>query len=313
MNKLIALNVSRMRLDDLEGIVFETICTAELHPDILNSICLNKLEALIAKNDAFCARLNKSRASLLTPKISEKDEERDRLFAEIKRTAKIGRSSIMPAVAAAGTRLVDFLRPFQDIYRAPIMSQTVMISLLLERYNADPAIIAAVDTLKLTDIMQLLAAANSDLNEFYSQRLTKASESAGPSPSTFKNELAKAYGEFCTAVSVTLSALPSDGLRVLFNQLNTIRRQYIFRQPVSFRTAHTFTMPIALQAYTGKAITPIPRVFVGTGDEATELVFSQDFTVTYRENTAVGEARIIIRGKGKYRGTHQTSFYIVET
>jgi hypothetical protein len=63
-----------------------------------------------------------------------------------------------------------------------------------------------------------------------------------------------------------------------------------------------------MQPYTGQAITPIPQVFFKTEDG--ELHFTVDFYVTYRNNVDVGEAKIIIHGKGKYAGSYTSTFHI---
>jgi hypothetical protein len=64
-------------------------------------------------------------------------------------------------------------------------------------------------------------------------------------------------------------------------------------------------------AYTGSAVTPIPRVFFGAeGEKAVELQFSVDFFVTYRDNTKVGEAKVLVHGKGKYCGSYASTFHI---
>jgi hypothetical protein len=46
------------------------------------------------------------------------------------------------------------------------------------------------------------------------------------------------------------------------------------------------------------------------GEQAVELQFSVDFFVTYRNNTAAGEAKVLIHGKGKYCGSHASTFHI---
>jgi hypothetical protein len=82
--------------------------------------------------------------------------------------------------------------------------------------------------------------------------------------------------------------------------------------PISLSESHTSVAPIAEQVRTGKHITPIPLVFFNHDGKLDELIFAQDFTVTYRNNGEVGEAKIMIHGKGKYTGTYSTHFHIVE-
>ena len=59
--------------------------------------------------------------------------------------------------------------------------------------------------------------------------------------------------------------------------------------------------------YTGKAITQTPVVKVGTKT----LKAGTDYTVTFKNNKAVGKAAITIKGKGKYTGTITKTFKII--
>jgi hypothetical protein len=76
MNKFITLNVSHLRLDNLEGLVAETITVSTPLITALGAVGAAKLQALVAKDDTFVVLLNKNHGSLLTPQIREKDRER---------------------------------------------------------------------------------------------------------------------------------------------------------------------------------------------------------------------------------------------
>ena len=63
---------------------------------------------------------------------------------------------------------------------------------------------------------------------------------------------------------------------------------------------------IPVQMYTGKAVTPIPEARFGE----TPLTFAKDFSVTYKNNEAPGEAIVILHGKGHYTGITDRRFII---
>jgi surface protein len=63
---------------------------------------------------------------------------------------------------------------------------------------------------------------------------------------------------------------------------------------------------IGTKLFTGKAIKPKPGVSVG----GAELKAGRDYTLTYKNNTAVGTATVTIAGRGDYKGTAKTSFRI---
>jgi hypothetical protein len=311
MKKFIALSASRLRLDDLAGLVSETIEVATPQSAALGAVGVAKLQALTASNNTFLSLMSKNRSSLLTPLIVEHDKHRDTLFAEIRRIAKAGQKSSVPATAAAGAKLMIMLQPFWHVSRSPLLSQTKQIDIFAERYAADAEAVAAATTLGLTSILQTLFSVNASLSDLYNERLTAMAAAASPSASSVKNEVIAGYDEFCIAIEITLSALPTDDLQCVFSEMNDLRRKYIFRLPIPLTEAHTSVAPIPEQAYTGSPITPIPRVFYQTDAEMRELIFAHDFDVTYLYNIKVGEAKLIIHGKGKYTGSYTSTFHIV--
>ena len=64
--------------------------------------------------------------------------------------------------------------------------------------------------------------------------------------------------------------------------------------------------PIASRPYTGSAIEPTVTVNVGKKT----LTAGTDYTVTYKDNTNVGTAKVIVTGKGNYTGSVETKFNI---
>ena len=64
---------------------------------------------------------------------------------------------------------------------------------------------------------------------------------------------------------------------------------------------------IADQKYTGNAITPTPVVkFNGS------TLSAIDYTVSYKNNTNVGTATLVVTGKGNYKGTKEATFKIAQ-
>ena len=62
--------------------------------------------------------------------------------------------------------------------------------------------------------------------------------------------------------------------------------------------------------YTGEALTPEFLVSYVSGTEQRALVRDKHYTVSYEENTQPGYAKVIIRGKGIYKGTVEARFLI---
>ena len=68
----------------------------------------------------------------------------------------------------------------------------------------------------------------------------------------------------------------------------------------------SMVQPIAPRPYTGSAIEPTVTVNVGNKT----LTAGTDYTVTYKDNTNVGTAKVIVTGKGNYTGSVEAKFNI---
>lgn len=73
---------------------------------------------------------------------------------------------------------------------------------------------------------------------------------------------------------------------------------------VSLKNA-TVTLSATTYTYTGKAIKPTVTVKVNK-----KTVSSKNYTVSYKNNTAVGKGTVTVKGKGSYTGSVSKSFYI---
>jgi hypothetical protein len=311
MKHFITLTPQYLRLNDLAGLVSETITVALPCSEALGAVGAADLQALDARNRAFLMRLSLNRASLLTPQIAEKDRACGALFAEVARTSSAAARSSLPATAEAGAVLALLLHPFRGACRRPIMTQMTQIRNLATDYAADPHAAAAATALGLASRFEALFTENAALHTLYEARRAELAEvEDGPSASALKDGVVAAYNNFCATLDLTLEALPSETLRVLCTEMNDIRRKYVARRAISLTDASISTEPVPELPATGKPLTPIPRVFRRTATGLVELVFAVDFDVTYHNNINPGTARLLIHGKGKYTGTYVATFNI---
>jgi hypothetical protein len=306
----IHLKVGNLSLDNLAGLTAETVILGNAKLAFLGPLATAKLQVLSNESNRFKGLLNKEVGSPLTPAIRGEDKSRDRQFSEVKRTAKTASLSSQPATAEAGKKLVEMLKPFWNIDTEPMMSQTATLDIFKERYLNDPVAVAAATTLGLTTVLNSLFASNTMLLALYNERLNEQAAAAQPPASSAKPNLVLAYDDFCTSVKLTLTGMPSEELQQLFFELNDVRRKYVAHLPKPLDAAHTVVEPIAIQSYTGMPVTPLPKVHFRTDYGTVELQFSRDFTVTYRHNIDVGEAKLMVHGKGKYCGRYDTTFHI---
>jgi hypothetical protein len=96
---------------------------------------------------------------------------------------------------------------------------------------------------------------------------------------------------------------------------NTLVHENYGRRHVRIDISTAVITPIELQQYTGKPVFVIPEVWLRTKhepepDKVIELVFTQDFTVAYKNNIEPGTATVLIQGIGKYKGEAVATFNI---
>jgi hypothetical protein len=310
MNKFHALETNRLTIVDLAGLSNETIIAGKAVNAALGTLGTSALDTFIADDTVFRANLITKKGSLLTEKIRETDKQRDEYFSEIWRTADTASKSSILATADAGKNLVTFLLPYRNVAKEPLMSETSTINYLKTKFDADPMLQSAASTLQLTSVFANFFTANMQVSNLWNERANEEAVKS-PSPSSVRGNLERSYNKFCDVVVQTIDLQPSPELENLFSVMNEIRIKYSRSLPVQLADVNTSTAPIDIQQYTGTAITPIPRVFLKTGDNKTvELRFTMDFYVTYRNNIEVGEAKLFVHGKGKYTGKYITTFHI---
>ncbi|MDR1120515.1 MAG: DUF6261 family protein [Dysgonamonadaceae bacterium] len=311
MIKFHSLHAHNLTIVNLAGLSSETIIAGNAAGVALGQLGTAALNSLVEADSAFRAKLITARGSQITKEIHESDERRDLGFMEIWRTSSAASKSSISANAEAGKTLVAFLKPYRNVPKEPIMSETSTINYLEIRYHADMSLQNAASGLQLTSVFADLFSINRQISDLWNARANEDAEKSGPSPSSLRLALEKSYDSFCNVIVQTLRLQPSPALEILFSVMNEIRIKYSRSLPVKLTDANTSVDAIPAQEYTGKPVTPIPHVYFKTEDgKFSELLFTVDFFVTYRNNTEVGEAKVIIHGKGKYTGSHTSSFHI---
>lgn len=302
------LHVNHLKLADLAGLVDKTLMVVEPQVSLLGDTGTKWTVKLRTDQTDMKSDMDKPRSSLLTGEIKQANAICDATLEDIKRSVKAGSKSTIAAKAPAGELLKHFLNAFWDVDKKPIMSQISMTGELLARYTADTALQQAAQTLSIAELFVALSQQNNTLSELYSQRLAEYAGST-PAASDLRLNVEEDYNAVCDVVLRTVNADPSvDALVTLFNQMDSIRKKYSALLPAKIDLAHAITELIPSQIYTGRAITPIPVLYY----DGQELVFARDFSVTYKNNVEVGEATVIMHGKGKFTGKHIRKFNIIK-
>jgi hypothetical protein len=305
-----------MKLNNLLGLCTETVDLATpVVPALAQPLLSAKLVTLRTATARLAELINQWRGSLLTPELHALDKRRDGDMSEIERTLKTGEKSSNPVKVAAAKQLLPVFKPFWNLRSQPLGSQTALIFELHQRVASVGDYLEALTTLDIMTAWLDMMAANTSFKQLYDQRFAQEAENdTSPAATAVKEAVVTAYEDFCTVTEQALSALPSHALEVLFNAINEVRVKYAPPHRIELTGANTSIAKIDDQAYFGgKALTPIGRTFHQTGTETVELEFPKDFEVSYENNKNVGQATLIVHGKGKYTGQVDTTFYIVRT
>lgn len=313
MAKFIIFKVWLMTLKELGGLVSETVTSATPHAALLNDESRARFQTLEQIADEFLLRLTTSRSSSHTAKIRTLTKRCYTLYTYIKRMLKTARHSDFPDVAVASAKLIDFYRPFWKIDAIPIVQRMTQFALIAYRYAADPSLEEASETVGIAAPTRELFATNIELQNAYTARLKEQEAMKRPSAYSLRDDVIKAYVGFCSAVEKLLDASPSVGRQLLFEELNDVRRRYLARQPIKISFSNIFITSVPKQEFHGQPCTPVPKVYFRDGKDLRELTYQTDFVIQYHYNNKVGEARLVVIGKGRYTGRCVTSFQIVRS
>jgi hypothetical protein len=298
-----------LRLSNLAGLSGETLDLVNPLAGQLGDTCVKTAARLSINLATMKSEMDKNPRSPLTEPIRKANSDCDASLNEIKRTAKSGEQSTIPAKADAGKTLMFFLKPFWHLDKEPLVTQIGMTEELLLRYNSQPQLTAAAGILGMAELFPALAQQNMLLNTLYNQRLDEYA-ALSPAASRLHGDVTEDYDGLCDIVVKAVNLEPvQHPVLDLFHKMDDLRKKYSALSPAHIDIRHAVTEPIATQTHTGKAITPIPVAYY----EDAELVFAKDFNVTYKHNVEVGEATVTLHGKGRFNGSHERKFNIVRS
>jgi hypothetical protein len=99
---------------------------------------------------------------------------------------------------------------------------------------------------------------------------------------------------------------------VIVEHYNTLLYRHLGRLHARIDITGADVATIDPQPFTGKPVFVIPAVTLADSNGKTvELIFTEDFTLAYRNNVNPGTATVIITGAGRYKGEIVTAFNII--
>jgi len=222
---LSALNVNNMTINNLFALCKSSYDAAIPVRLEIGGIPNAILTQGIIDNNNLGQQINKNQKSGLTVVVIPLDKDRDNIQGEINRGVTFHGKSSNPAKKAAAETLKLFLTPYWDAATLPLNTQTEVITKMLVKYNANPALVAAAVTIGLDETFTALGAKNTEFESVYLERHDEVSAHE-VSGSSLKPADIASYMQFCTAMEQAANFTPNDAIITLFNKLDTYRKTY---------------------------------------------------------------------------------------
>jgi hypothetical protein len=253
--------------------------------------------------------VDRQKSSDYTQQITDADHRDDRLITGIRDTVDAAMHHFNPAIVAAATSLNLRLKAFGEIQAKSYEEEVTAIDILLDDLQS-PEYAPKVSLVGLAPWLSELRLAVDDFKRLLKLRNV---EGAGKPPERLREIREQIEIVYRNIIDRIHSAATLDTTNAFAEFIKRLNVQVAYFNdhnhhpaPINLRTADVDL--IALQIYTGQAVTPIPVVHLS----GKLLSFAKDFTLTYKNNVNPGVAEVSIAGKGNYGGHKVITFNIGE-
>ncbi|MDR2139236.1 MAG: DUF6261 family protein [Tannerella sp.] len=282
-------------------------------PDLMASYA-----AKVTQEDSIYKWMRKSE---YTVKKLETDHERDRIYEGICGIVRVNLRHFDPAIRDNAVHVNNLLVNYGDVPHADYDAATASIDSIITRLNS-PGYLPAVQNLGLAEWVTELASVNALFKSYVDDVTQEQSEKPGITSQTARRETDGALRRITDRVTALINlngpALYTDFVEkfnVTVNHYNTLVHEHYGRLHAKTDITSAVIAPIDVQPCTGTQVYVIPTVSIvqkakDGSETVVKLVFSEDFTVGYKNNVDPGTATLIITGIGKYTGKLVTTFNI---
>jgi hypothetical protein len=256
------------------------------------------------------------RRSEFTQKKMEVDQQRDSAYLGILGIVRTCLKHFDPAIRDNALHVYNLLENYGDLTHAGYDAETAGIDSIVVRLNSS-AYLPAVRNLGLETWITELARLNDLFKTYVDDTTQEQIDKPDVNSRTARRETDEAMRKITTRVTA-LADLNGTGnfgafieaFNVLVNHYNTLVREHYGRLHAKTDITPANMAPIAVQQYTGKPVYVIPELSLLKEGKTVSLVFSEDFSVAYKNNLEPGTATLIVKGIGKYVGEITTTFNI---
>jgi uncharacterized FlaG/YvyC family protein len=248
-----------------------------------------------------------------TEQKAETDHSRDDTYININANVRLNLRHFDPDISNAANRINKLLANYGDVVHASYDAETIAIDSIVtylrsDKYKED------VTLLRLDAWINRL----DELNTQFKQYVEATAQEEINKPEISAKESRRQTDEALRKITSRMNALATlngpDAYMPLAREFNELVNHYNQLVHEHYGRIHTrinidsvYIAPIPPQTFTGKPIFVIPELkFTKVTNEGTtqivELIFTEDFTVSYKNNINKGTATIRIQGIGKYKG-----------
>jgi hypothetical protein len=264
------------------------------------------------------------RRSEYTERKAEADHARDGVFTSIFDLVHINMKNFDPEVRNAAFHVDNLLESYGDLTHAGYDSETASLDSIVARLLSQDYY-TSVSALNLAQWIYELQRQNDLFKSYVTDTTEEQLSRPKISPRASRRETDLALRQITDHVTslINLNGQSlfepfAEEFNTLTNHYNTLVHEHYGRLHVKTDITPALIAPIDVQPFAGKPVYVIPEVSLTVTDRegrttVVELVFTEDFTVSYRNNTGPGTATLIIHGAGKYTGEAVTTFNIVKS
>ena len=219
------LHVNGMTINNVYSLIKSSIDISIPAKTELSEMLNAVLTKLTTDNENFGLQINKNQKSALTDELIPADKERDDQQAEVNRTITFYSKSSDTVKKAAAQTLKLFLAPYWNAATLPLNTQTGVLSEMLTKFNDNPSLLAAAQSLGMLEQFSSLEVKNTAFDTLYKSR---NEELAGrqTSGSSLKPAAVASYIQYCTALEQAANFTPNAAIITLFNNMDMLRKKY---------------------------------------------------------------------------------------
>jgi hypothetical protein len=248
-----------------------------------------------------------AKKSPLTEELVDTDKRIDRDITAMRDAVKSAMNHFTPAIAKAGKELYERMKDFGNIREKPYEEESAAVQVLVSDLQTKFA--TQVSTVGLAAWVSELAVAEAAFTALYLQRNAEDSARAQESMKEVRREIEAVYRKMIVLIENNMNTTGEATCGPFARELNEAIKyanEHIHRRKKA-DIAEATVKTVADQPYTGRPVIFFPEVWYGHR----ELVATVDYTFAFRNNIQPGNAELLLRGIGDFKGRKSVTFTIV--